>query len=576
MKQKSVQNKNNEQRYVIILITISLCILGVYSQIFDKTYREDKHHQYSAEKKFKQETTTLRANPKTNTGTGVKDYKLPWLFQREKSLEYHSPELKNYFLNKFQNDYGYDGQIDSLVSKELSRLEECYLDYTGASLYAQSVIDQSFEDLSNNVYGNAHSKSPAAIRTEKAISQLRKRILKLFNADKREYSVIFTSGSTQSIKKVGESFPWGKKSKFVYLKRSHNSVVGVREYAKMFGNGFFSISEEQINEKNSYFWHNLLNYNEADQQDQDQDQEGQQEETYHLFAYPAESNFDGSKFDLDWINQFKKNPPLKDTKWMVLLDAAAYVPTNSLDLEKYPADFVALSLYKMFGYPTGLGVLLARNEAISKFNKRYWGGGTIILASDETDFCLRHPRPSTKFEDGTLPFLDIITAKYGLQFLNNLGFEKITSHVYSLGKFLYDELDSLRWKNGERVVTIYGNWGKDNSRDVQGGIVSFNILDPNGEFISYSVASTLFSNAGIQVRTGCHCNPGSCSKYFGINEDDRITLMGKKSGCSDKIFQVNNKWLGAIRASLGYLSTFEDIEYFLFVFKNKIMPKYDY
>ena len=39
--------------------------------------------------------------------------------------------------------------------------------------------------------------------------------------------------------------------------------------------------------------------------------------------------------------------------WYVVLDAASYVATSRLDLSLYPADFIAVSFYKMFGFPTG-------------------------------------------------------------------------------------------------------------------------------------------------------------------------------------------------------------------------------
>jgi len=55
------------------------------------------------------------------------------------------------------------------------------------------------------------------------------------------------------------------------------------------------------------------------------------------------------------------------------------VPTNHLDLEKYSPDFVAVSFYKMFGYPTGLGALLVRNKTAAAVlrRKKYFGGGTV-------------------------------------------------------------------------------------------------------------------------------------------------------------------------------------------------------
>ena len=54
---------------------------------------------------------------------------------------------------------------------------------------------------------------------------------------------------------------------------------------------------------------------------------------------------------------------------LVLLDAAAYVPTHRLDLKAAPADFVAMSFYKMFGYPTGLGALVFRTDVVPMLQK---------------------------------------------------------------------------------------------------------------------------------------------------------------------------------------------------------------
>jgi len=59
----------------------------------------------------------------------------------------------------------------------------------------------------------------------------------------------------------------------------------------------------------------------------------------------------GVKYPLSWIQQIKAKSTDK-AQWRVLIDAAAYVPTQPLDLRKVNPDFVTLSFYKMFGYPT--------------------------------------------------------------------------------------------------------------------------------------------------------------------------------------------------------------------------------
>ena len=73
----------------------------------------------------------------------------------------------------------------------------------------------------------------------------------------------------------------------------------------------------------------------------------------NLFAYPAQSNFSSVLHPLEWIERAHANG------WDVLVDAAAFAPTNPLGLSKYKPDFVPLLFYKIFGYPTGIGALLA-------------------------------------------------------------------------------------------------------------------------------------------------------------------------------------------------------------------------
>jgi molybdenum cofactor sulfurtransferase len=63
----------------------------------------------------------------------------------------------------------------------------------------------------------------------------------------------------------------------------------------------------------------------------------------------------------------------------VVLDAAAYAATHALDLSAVQPDFVPVSFYKLFGYPTGLGALLVRKEAARQLNKVYFGGGRCAM-----------------------------------------------------------------------------------------------------------------------------------------------------------------------------------------------------
>lgn len=104
-----------------------------------------------------------------------------------------------------------------------------------------------------------------------------------------------------------------------------------------------------------------------------------------LFVYSAQCNFSGFKYPLEWIRDVHAGalsavvdePP---TGWYVLLDAASFAPTSKLDLSVFKPDFISLSFYKMFGYPTGIGALLVKNSSSDVLEKMYYGGGTVDVA----------------------------------------------------------------------------------------------------------------------------------------------------------------------------------------------------
>ena len=94
------------------------------------------------------------------------------------------------------------------------------------------------------------------------------------------------------------------------------------------------------------------------------------------------SNFCGKKFPFKkWIEMSKTNSSSNDDnqKWYTLLDAASYVSTNHLDLQDAKPDFVCISFYKIFGYPTGIGALLVKCSALDILKKTYFGGGTVDM-----------------------------------------------------------------------------------------------------------------------------------------------------------------------------------------------------
>ena len=233
-----------------------------------------------------------------------------------------------------------------------------YLDNAAASLYSKSQIERVHQDLLSNIYCNPHTSGNFGnIRDVKEnIREMRHRILRYFNTNDQNYKVIFTSGATASCKLLAECFPLSSnESTFMYLDECHTSVVGMRELASSF---------KVINEKDVTY---ELKNGGTD---------------INLFAFPAMSNFCGKKFPFnEWVELTKPNSfsNRSHQMWYTLLDAASYVSTNHLDLQDAKPDFVCISFYKIFGYPTGIGALLVKCSAFNVLKKKYFGGGTVDM-----------------------------------------------------------------------------------------------------------------------------------------------------------------------------------------------------
>ncbi|RPJ68891.1 MAG: aminotransferase class V-fold PLP-dependent enzyme, partial [Acidobacteria bacterium] len=130
------------------------------------------------------------------------------------------------------------GALDALRAKEFARLDaqgHVYLDYTGGGLYAESQIRRHAEQLLGNVFGNPHSSNPTSTKAAALVEQCRAHVLSYFNASPAEYELVFTANASQALKLVGESYPFEAGSTFLLTFDNHNSVNGIREFARARG-----------------------------------------------------------------------------------------------------------------------------------------------------------------------------------------------------------------------------------------------------------------------------------------------------------------------------------------------------
>ncbi|KAK5644280.1 hypothetical protein RI129_008125 [Pyrocoelia pectoralis] len=449
------------------------------------------------------------------------------------------------------NNCVYTSEQEALISSEFLRLkDECYLEHAGATLYSEKQLSAVFSDFSLNTYGNPH----ASKLSEDVVDQIRYRILEHFHTNSDEYSVIFTSGATGALKLVGESFRFGDDGVFAYLSDNHTSVLGMREYAK----NAVALSPSEAYEALSSPSH----------------EEKGENRTSSLFVFPAQCNFSGGKYPLAWISKVHEGVlsdycGAKPTKWYCMLDAAAYVSTNLLDLSKYKPDFICVSFYKLFGYPTGLGALLVKHSAAGVLEKKYFGGGTVLMALSLERVHVPKKQLHERFEDGTLPFLSIIALKHGFDTLQRLklSMDNISCHTFSLARYVYSNLKLLRHSNRKPVAVLYHDSDFD-SINSQGGIVNFNLLRPSGEYVGYAEVLHIANLFKVCLRTGCFCNPGACQRHLKLTTMDVKHHFKSGHVCGDQNDLIDGYPTGSVRISFGYMSTKRDADTFLSMIKE--------
>jgi molybdenum cofactor sulfurtransferase len=443
--------------------------------------------------------------------------------------------------------YAKTALLDELRATEYRRVDEqnqVYLDYTGGSLYGESQVQKHFELLRSVVFGNPHSANPASVMMTEHVERARRYVLEYFNAGADDYVLVFTQNASGALKLVGESFPFARGSRYLLTFDNHNSVNGIREFARAKG---ATVAYAPLVTPGLHLEQGALETL-LDQADPGLN---------NLFAYPAQSNFSGVKHPLNLVEKAHSKG------WYTLLDAAAFVPTNGLDLKTVQADFVTISFYKMFGYPTGVGALLARKSALAKLQRPWFAGGTVNFASVQGQAHVLS-RNEGAFEDGTLNYLAIPAVEIGLRHLQAIGIATITERVRCLTGWLLEELLRLRHSNGHAMVRIYG----PTTTQSRGGTVTMNLYDPEGHLLDYRRVEELAGSEGISLRTGCFCNPGAGEMAEGLTEEDMRAGFTMGSDINLPSFmrlmrERGHKSAGSIRVSIGLVTNFADVQRFL-------------
>jgi len=443
--------------------------------------------------------------------------------------------------------YAATSALDALRATEYGRIDargQIYLDYTGGGLHAACQVQEHARMLIEQVLGNPHSVNPSSMEMTSRVERARSAVLEYFNGT-GEYTAIFTLNASGALKLVGESYAFAPGGRLLLTADNHNSVNGMREFAKAKGAwvGYAPLTRPELR---------------IDMPAMDACLAQADPGHANLLAFPAQSNFSGVKHPLSLIETARSKG------WHVLLDAAAFVPTNRLDLRAVSPDFVAMSFYKMFGYPTGVGCLLVRNETLAALRRPWFGGGTVNFATVQGRMHVLSPGEAG-FEDGTLNYLSIPAVEIGLRHLQGVGIETIQTRVHCLTDWLITQLLALQHGNGRPMVRLYG----PANMTQRGGTVTLNLYDPGGHLVDYRRIEELAAKKNISLRTGCFCNPGAGETAEDLNEADmRAGLAEEGTDINLRRFlhylqEHGGKSAGAVRVSMGLASNFADLEQFV-------------
>ena len=342
-----------------------------------------------------------------------------------------------------------------------------YFDNAATAQKPIQVIDSIhnyYLNYNSNIHRAVHQLAEEATA---AYELTRDKVAKFINVKNRE-EIVFVRGTTEAINLV--AYSWGRQNV------QKGDIVVTTEYE---------------HHSNIVPWQLLTKEKEAKLEYIGVDDNGElildQLDAYletgrvKLVTFSQMSNVLGTISDTDEIIRRCHKKGVK-----VLVDGAQSVPHLKVDIQKMDCDFFAFSAHKMLG-PTGVGVLWARKEILENMQP-FNGGGDMIreVHKYETTW---NDLPY-KFEAGTPNIADVIGFSAAIDYLENIGMDKVREHEIELTKYALDKLSAIKG------IILYGT--PDMKK--RGGVISFNL----GDIHPHDLA-TIIDEDGVAIRSGHHC-----------------------------------------------------------------------
>ena len=363
-----------------------------------------------------------------------------------------------------------------------------YLDSAATTQKPMQVIN-AISEYYKNANANPHRGAyKLSLESTKVYDEARKKVAKFINA-KSENQIVFTRNATESLNLIAYSYGLnnlGSKDKIVLSIMEHHSNLVPWQYVSrktgstleyMYINKAGEITDEEIDSK-------IV-------------------EGTKIVGITHVSNVLGT------INPIEKIIKKAHSVGAIsIVDASQSVPHMKIDVQKLDADFLVFSGHKMLA-PLGIGVLYAKSEILEEMKPFLFGGDMIEYVYEQNATFAEVP---TKYEAGTQNVEGAVGLSAAIDYLNNIGMDKVQTIEKELTKYALEELQKLAF------VTIYGFSNK------QAGVISFNV---NGVH-PHDVASVLDSE-NVCIRSGNHC------------AQPLLRFMGLESTCRVSFYIYNTK-----------------------------------
>lgn len=339
-----------------------------------------------------------------------------------------------------------------------------YLDNAASSQMPVQVadrIDHYHRNEHANVHRGIHTLSQ---RATDEYEEVRRKVQMLINAED-EYEVIYTTGTTDSMNLVANSFALETLSKgdeiILTEMEHHANIVPWQMIAKKTGAVIKVIPVTDSGDLDLDAFKELIT------------------SSTKIVSVVHVSNALGT------VNPVKKIGEIAHENGAVfIVDGAQAIPHKKVDIREIDADFYAFSSHKMCG-PTGFGILYGKKKLLDTMPP-YRGGGDMIdkVSFEETTFNV----VPFRFEAGTPPIAAAIGYSAAIDYLSSIGMDKIEEREGELVEYAVDQLLKI---DGLKLVGTSEN---------RASVVSFVFDD-----IHASDLGTILDKRGIAVRTGHHC-----------------------------------------------------------------------